>query len=484
MVGCIVPAPALAAPRVTLKLEGSTLHGTLKELQRQTGMQFRSQDGAGDEEFKEPIGARKARFEWKGTPLGVVIRDVCGAYGLTASAMGDSGFWFQPGLVAKRNEVLKDGIAFSVSSVTQSETRQIIPGQPKPRIQRNLSMRLVCRAENGDGDVIGPLTRLQITDVAGKTVDLPSGNVNDGGYGLPDERSRSVSLPWQGELPKRLLRLEGELTLFNQVQEHRFSYPLGAGLPPASQSGPVRAEVTQIRQEGRQTRASFKLSWPKDTEVAVYGSSAVRVLLKFETGRTERVYSSIQQAEEAGQRTAKFDLNASHEKLPIALEILVPSRTANGRKVAFTLENLTLPFGKPFTPRLQPLAMKARDQRFTRRPGGRGIPGLLYDSSGGTVLVPSPGAVAEPDTPVQALLALSRQLSDGSWSGSRWVTVDVGTEAGDEAARLPYLAAGNYRVRLQYWQRATEKTPAKRIAIPERAATLTVQAGQDVPIPR
>ena len=469
-------APAQAGPRVTLKLENATLHEAFRQLSRQTGLQFRSQDGAGDEDYKDPVGAKRSRFDWKNAPLGAVIRELCGAYGVSASAMGDNGFWFQPGPLPKRREVVKDGIAFSIPSISQSESLLLIPGQPKPRVTRGLSIRLAARAEDGDGDVIGPISRLTVTDAGGRTIDATASGTSESGYGLPDERYRSIYIPWPAEHAPRLQRIEGEMTLYSQVQEQRFAFPVPLkGGPEEQQSGPVKVKVTKLTHTDRQFSSSFRLTWGKETEVAVFGNGSVRLLAKFEDGRTERIYPQVNQGELGGERYAQFELNVSYGKAPALLEVLVPTRTSTGKKIAFRIDDVLLPFGKPLKPRTQPLGMKPRDARGFPRLANRFLPRSFYDSEGGTLLVPPPGA-PDPERTTQAVVGISRRNGDGSWTATRWVQVDLG----DDAARLPYLSPGTYRLRLQYWQRGDEGTSPRRLPLPERSATVQIQAGKEI----
>src|SRR4051812_27297255 len=134
---CLAGRPAAAGPRITMDLDGATLDQAFRRLQERTGLVFRSQDGAGDPGYKDLPGAKRVRFVWKEATLGRVVRDLCGSFGLTASAMGDGGFWFRPGALPKRPEVSVDGVAFSVGGISQSEVLTVVPGVDAPQVQRS-----------------------------------------------------------------------------------------------------------------------------------------------------------------------------------------------------------------------------------------------------------------------------------------------------------------------------------------------------------
>ena len=75
------------------------------------------------------------------------------------------------------------------------------------------------------------------------------------------------------------------------------------------------------------------------------------------------------------------------------MEVIVPTRSGVGRKIAFRLENVTMPFGLPLKVRTEPLAMKPRNFLAGRRLDGRGFPRPFFDSEGGSLRVPSPSLI-------------------------------------------------------------------------------------------
>jgi hypothetical protein len=471
----LVGAPAFAGPRVTVRSENASLHQILRSLYDATGLQFRSQDGAGEEGYKEPAGARRIKVDWKEAPLGLVVREVCAAFDLTPLSLGDGGYWFRPGVLPKRTEVTADGVAFSVSHISQSESLSFTPGQEKPATQRSLSLRVNCRAEGGDGDIIGPLTRLTLTDENGKAQEARlSTSSYEGSYGLPDERVRSIYLQWAGEHAKRLQRIEGEVALYERAEERRFVLPFPAKEPvPDQQQGPIRLKVAKLNVVDRRTEARFRLEWPADTDVPLYGASSVRVLLRLEGGKTQRVYGGIGSGTEDGVKYAQFDYNVQFDATPTAMEVLVPVRTGNGRKVAFRIENVVMPFGRPPKVRLEPLNMKPRPPATGSRTRPSDVPEAYYDAAGGSLRLP-PVPHQTQDESLQIQVGLSRQNTNGSWTANRWVQL----EASAEALRLEKLAPGKYRVRLTYWKRQQDGT-LKRLPMPEKVSVVEIRKGAE-----
>ncbi len=470
----LLAEPAAAAPRVTLQLEDASFHVVCRRLQKLTGLQFRSQDGAGEEDYKDPPGGKKAKFNWKDASLGIVLREVCATFNLTAAAMGDSGYWFRTGPLPKRREVVHDGIAFSIPGITQSEVVTIVPGE-KPRIQRNLQIRLVCRAESGDGDAIGPLTKLVLIDPRGRKHEAASPNAGfDQNYVLPDERVRSIFLSWDGEHPGRLARMEGEVSLFARVQEDKFLVP-ATGYSPEQARGTVKMKVNRLAVTGNRTNAGFRLEWPKETDVTLYGNNAIRVFLLGTGDRRERVYCGINSGEQAGVKWAQFDLSTQLDFAPSAVELVVPSRSGLGRKIPFVIEQIPLPFGEPLKVKTEPVGFRPRVSPLGLPRSARGIPAPYYDPEGGSVRLSWPQGRVDEEQSLIAVVGISRRETDGSWGPVRWIEVD----ASEDGARISWLSPGAYRLRLQYWLRGPVGAPV-RLPLPERSAQVMIEAKKEV----
>lgn len=479
LAGCLTllsALPAAAGPRVTLKLERASLHQIFLQLRSRTGLQFRSQDGTGEDAYKEPAGAKQVKVEWKDETLGRVIREICAAFDLSAQSMGDGGYWFRPGSLPKRSEVLSGGVAFSLGGISQSESATVTPGTEQPRVQRYTYLRLVCRAEEGDGDLIGALTKFSVTDEAGKVQEVPKAVIRlDSSYGLPDERMRSIGLNWQGEHPKRLAHVDGELELFDRVEEHRLVVAVPAKtLPVEQQLGAAKISVKKLTTEGRRTECRFTVEWPSNVEVPLNGPGMLRTLLRLENGKTERVWlSSFVQPETPLTRSVQCEFTAEFSSPVASMEILVPTRQSSGKKVSFRIENAVMPFGRSLQLRLAPLNLKVRPTIAGSAGGRRGVPEPFYSRDGGALRVPTPG-IREEDAGVEVQVGLSRQAQDGTWSPIRWSQY----AATSEPLRLEKLAPGRYRIRVTYWQRRTNQ-PLKHMSIPDRTAEVVIRKGAE-----
>lgn len=469
--------PAAAGPRVTLRLENTTLHQVFRKLQNATGIQLRSQDGAGEPGYRDPTTARRTTVDWKNATMGRVVRDLCGSFGLTASPMGDGGYWFRPGALPRRGEVLVDGVAFSVGGISQQESISLTPGQPQPRVARSVSLRLVCRAEDGDGDIIGPLTRLAIVDDRGRSYEPRLATPgNEYAFGLPDERFRNISImPWTGEHPGRFRRIEGELTVFERAEEQRFVIPVPAkDVPLEQQQGPLRLALRRARAAGRRLEAQFRLKWPAGVNVALSGGSAVRIFTRLEDGRMERVYSGYNVTSGDGaDREVDYAFTVEYDTPVTAVEVAVPLQSGPQRKVAFRLENVITPWGRPPKFRMQPLNLKPRPAPAARRSRTGGLPESYFSLQGGTLVLP-PYAQARQDGSLAAQVSLSRRRANGTWDPPRWVQLDTQSDS----LRLENLTPGAYRVKVTLWERKPDGS-LRRLPAGDRAAEVRILKGTE-----
>lgn len=450
MAAALGVSPAAASPRVTLAMESATFHEVIRKLQELTSFTFTSADGAGHRAFQDPPNARRIRVEWKDMPLGLVLRDLCGRFGQNVVSNGDNGFWFQPGALAKRKEVLSGGIAFSLGAIQQLDQTAVVPGGAAPRFQRTLHLSLICRALDGEGDVISGLKRMVLVDEGGKshqpTAVLPAQDW----AALPDERSRPITVHWQGEHARRLQRIEGELNAYSRLDEHRWTVPLEGSSPPVAplekELGPVSARIGVLRVAGRSVQTEIRLEWPDDADVTVRGPAAVRVFVKLDNGKYQRLHGAVKSGEvpsgAAESRTLSMELLGQCESSPVALEVRVPVRAGPMRAIPFRLENILLPFGQPLTLRTEPLGEKV-PALPGRSDGLAETPPALADLPGGTLVAEVP--VAARKSHLAATLSLSRKMEDGRWSAFRWVRVPVESET----VRLEGLRPGIYRVRLR-----------------------------------
>jgi hypothetical protein len=474
----LAAAPAVAAPRVTASLENATLHQTLVKLSDQTGVRFRSQEGAGADDYRDPPAGRRATLAWSNAPLGRALRDVCTAYGLTATPLGDAGYWLEPGTLRKRREASTGGIAVALSSAQQSEITQLTPGPSPPRVQRRLSLQLACRAEDGEGDRLGALLRLSGVDDRGRTFNVrvpPS--TREPFNSMPDERLRAVSLPWPGEHARRFQRLEGELAVYDNVQEYRLAIPLQGGFSVQELAeqplGPVRVHVETLTQAEERVRIRLHLEWTSAVEVLLDGPGVTRSFVRMDAGQPQILVGGFQPVDEEGdKRSTEGDFFAQFQGKPLELEIRVATRASAVHSVTFVLQNVALPYDRPDHPRLVPLHLQPRVPVAVSRRGARDVPAPLYEPGGARlrIAVPPPRG----DEVVELAVGLSKQGAAGEWSGTRWVLAEVGPDG----ALLEDLAPGAYRVRLRAWRRGLEGAP-QRLPIPDRAVPVQLRKGAE-----
>jgi hypothetical protein len=461
--------PAAASPRVTLRLEKVTLHEAIRRLSQETGIIFRTDQGAGQEGFQEPPGAARVDLKWENAPLGAVIRELCSTFALTPVPAGDEGFWFQSQPHPKPSEVISGRTALSLASLHQSERTRVVPGAAGAAPERRLDLGLVLRALDGDADTLGPLTRLSLTDSGGRTVEVPLPGT-PGEPRLPDERCfNGLSVPWNGEPAARLRKLEAELSVYERVEERRLVLPLpllpdGQVRPPGAlleqEVGAVHLKVLRaaVDQHSNECRPYFagdvglRLEWPAGVDVVLDGLGSVRGALRTRAGISGPLRASIQPGVGPdGARYAECRLTGATpftalQDVPAAIELIIPVRCGAVRKVAFQMENVTLPFGRPHSLRFTPLNLPPSLPPSPSPPPHR-VPDSLYDREGGALRLDLPSAPA--GEPLEAAVGLSRRNPDGGWSPVRWVQVEL--ESG--VLRLEGLAPGVYRARLRLSRR-------------------------------
>jgi hypothetical protein len=451
-------APASAGLRVTFHGEELSQHELFVRLNKECGVVFRGNDNAGTDSFKGPPGKRVS-FDWKDAAMGKIVRDICDAYGLVAYSYGSGQYGFQPGTLPKRAETIKDGIAFSLGSISESEVLTVNTAAADRKFSRELRLQVIYRALDGEGDIFAGMPRLAIVEENGKSHEQ---RVQDYSYlalGLPDEDSRSLGVPWQGELPKRLRAIEGELALYTEARDHRFRIALpGEEVPADQQLGPVKLKFKKLSVLDRSLNMQVEMEWPDTTEVAFYGRNAVRMIVQAGGGRFQVPYRSLKSnAAEPGTKTGALEYTGQFGAPPTSLEIIIPTRTGPLRKIPFRLENVLMPFGRPFALRMTPLNQRARPAGATTADNFR-VSGPFYDREGGTLLLPK-YVPAKADEKL-ATVGLSRR-EDSGWSAVRWVQLPVRQ---DMPLKIPQVAPGDYQVRLRDWN-PTELKPTRMIGV-------------------
>jgi hypothetical protein len=162
-------------------------------------------------------------------------------------------------------------------------------------------------------------------------------------------------------------------------------------------------------------------------------------------GRFQIPYRSFKtNAAAPGVKTGSLEYTGSFGAPPTSLEIIIPTRTGPLRKVPFRLENVLMPFGRPFALRTTPLKAQVRPPGAVGVDNDR-ISGPFYDREGGTILLPR--YVPMGGDPKMATIGLSRR-EEARWSAVRWIQLPV---LQDMPLKIPQLAPGEYQIRLRDW---------------------------------
>lgn len=448
--------PARAGLRVTFHGEELSQHELFVRLNKECGVVFRGNDNSGTDTFNGPPGKRIS-FDWKKAAMGKVVRDICDAYGLVAYSYGSGQYGFQPGSLPKRQETVKDGIGFSLGSISESESLAVNTGTGERKFQRALNLQVIYRALDGEGDIFAAMSRLAIVEENGKTHEQKVQDYSYLALGLPDEDSRSIGIPWQGELPKRVRAIEGELSLYTEAEDQRYRVALpGEELPADQQLGPVKLKFKRLSVLDRSLDLQVEMEWPAATDIAFYGRNAVRMIVQAGGGRFQVPYRSFKaNAAAPGINTGTLEYTGQFGAPPTSLEIIIPTRTGPLRKVPFRLENVLMPFGRPFVLRTTPLNQQLRPAGATTAENLRAS-GPFFDRDGGTLVLPK--FVPAGGDPKLATVGLSRREEMG-WSAVRWIQLAV---TPDMPLKIPQLAPGEYQVRLRDWN-PTELKPSRLI---------------------
>lgn len=464
---------AHAGPRVTLKLENTTLHGALRGLALQTGYVFTGQGGLGQPGFKEPAGAQQARVDWKDRPVGKALRDLQNTFQVMFTPAGPTEIWVRRGNEIRRAVSDGPGVVVWLPRLQQSEQFRTVGGRDAGAPERRLSFSLALQATEGDADVLGSLTRLTLVDEAGRSREL----LVQGAMllpRLPDERRvNDLSTVWEGDNMARLRRLEGEIQLFDQVRELRVPVPLPAPsqppmLPLETTIEGIRVRVVSLAWAGSRLTGRVRLEWAKDSDTVPVQLSPVRLLARLENGEAYRALSF--DPTPVDENSGAVDLQVTRE-LPdrtVSLEILVAVRARAARTVPFHLDNLALPFGQPIKLVLEPQKVRP-DLPATQDAPESNAPQAFRDPRGGSLRLPTPPA--PPDGGDRTLAVGLRRQQGAGWSPTRWVELD----ADETPPRLTGLAPGTYRARLRVTLRRGDGTVQPSPESPQR--TVTIRAG-------
>lgn len=474
-------APAAAGPSLTVREEALTLHAALRRISAATGYQFTGQGGLGQASYREPPTAQRVRLAWQHVPLGKALRELQSLFSVTITPAGPNEFWVRPGIEPRLPESPGPDVAVSLTQATQTEQYRAVPGGEPPAAERRMELQLGLRALGGDGDALGPLTRLTLVDERERTLHVP---LRRGALmpRLPDERRLAdLTLPIEGPMPARLRRVEGEVVVYDDVREVALTLPTAASTSEAPSQNPeaefdgVRVKVLTLSFTATRVLTRVRLEWPRGNAVLPADVAPVHLVARVESGETIRAPSLDWTPRRPEATSAEYHIVRDFAERAQSLELRVTLRRAAGRTVTFRLENVVLPFGQPLALRLAPLNVRPE------RPDGEApsellAPAAFRDARGGSLRLP-PLPLPPPGGEISLALGLSKQLPGGGWSPNRWVEL----APGEDATALTGLAPGVYRVRMRAEARGADGKASP--LGPEQARVVTIRAGAETPWP-
>jgi hypothetical protein len=505
----LFPSSALAAPRITLKLENVTLVEAARALQRTANRVFlvegvlvfpgpRAENEPARPEVKVDAKARRADFNWSHAPLGRVCRDL-------EAAFGYSGLWYgtfavnlvqgHPKPPASPWKVERSGFMLAATRVerqTSTETRAVLVlGRPRPEISREesgfLTLTLTVRAPDGDPDVVCGLDILRIATDRGP---VPVVRQRYPSYAIGPEPSRTDECQVAiglNEVPpgaRKVLQLEGELIVRRRVEWVPLELPLsGAAVPLQRQLGFAKLLVKRLEMttDGELT-VEYRATWPADDPLgALEVDSLSMPIWHLRSGEVAEIGGNtctIGSSDAGGmsERLVVFHGRALPPEDPVVallLDFIV--REGPVERIPFRLENIPLlgapgrvraPLAPPVPPGDRPGPGGAEPARRRPTTGTLVSPVLLRDARA------AKGELA---------LGLSRKMASGEWGPIWWKYIPTDDRG---LARLDELAPGTYRVR-----RSFQARDAGGAALPaaERwvngVVTARVRAGQTVTLP-
>lgn len=462
--GCLLAwtGPAVAGPRVTLRLGRASLHEVLVRLGEETGYRFAAPGGVGQPGYQDPPGARRLPVAYENAPLGRVIREIAAAHDFVPRSAGGYVILFPcEGLTPARETAAgpRGEVQVSVQRLSQSEYREIVPGADAPREEKSLDLRLTLRVPDGEGDRLGAVKALSLTGADGQVRKVPaSAYSRELGRGLPDERHLDLSLPWAGAHTPRLRRLEGLVEIYPEVDERKVELAVGiaAGrsrgqLLAEAVSAPFTVKLLRLT-SGNSVTARVRIEWAPNPAHQLNEQGQVRVSAVLADGRRVALSGEVRRGRGEPQHVMGDFFGAGTGPVT-SLEVVVPVRAGTVRELPFALTDVTLPFGRPYPLRTQPLNEAPRPLRIVRYQGSPRVPAAFQDASGGILRIQARRSPAEENAEV--VVGLRRKLPTGGWGAVHWVSFT----GGEPWLELKGLAPGTYRIRLRRLEGAKVRVP-------------------------
>jgi hypothetical protein len=436
---CFSGAAVQASPRITLKLEGATLHDALLQLRQATGWDLRGPSGEGSELYEPGEKDPKASFNWKEASLGKVCRDLGEAFRCVPQSAQQNSIRFEtrPGAGARPLVAsTREGVTFIAGSVSLVHSLEL--SGPKPQAKSACEIKLLLRPSDGDPGGFYGLDKVRGVDNLGKPVRWDRTDMlrpEPGAKGRPDEWAVDATLTGMDPRARQLAFLEGQLVLYREAQNVRVEMPLAPplSLPFRRAAGPVELTVFQAQQVSpNNVQLRMEASWPTEVEVSTTSHNNVGwpyPAVRLASGRISRMGGSANAGLADNKRrvalSCAFEGNMGDPPIAIVWDFMVRSQA--DRRIPFRLERIPLVAD-----------VSAAPGPPGTRPGAPEPP-----ASGPGTLVSTVLFGDQPAGEGELGIGLSRKRADGAWDAVRWKVLD--TDDGGTAT-LDGVAPGTYKV--------------------------------------
>lgn len=447
-------AAGARAHEISLEKKQVTLGEAVRELQKQTGFEYRVA-------VPKEIEAARHDFHWRKAPLSRALGDLSAAFGCDIFSVDSSGFFIIPAQPMGKKEKQE----FPVGPY-RLRAAPLVPLNEEGQVQ--LTLVFAAPDDERMEAVAGLAGDLRVLDSFGRSL-LPPNPMGirrtTASRVRLTEYWHRLQIPLRDGRAARLRSVSGSLLLYRRVIPLRFEFPV-AGAPDTVRPQPLSREGVEVRLEkwsgeGREFAATTRLSWLQSDTRDVVGRGISRTPQPYLVDANGRVYrdsrvNRIRRQEEGEGRlvqeqSVRFE---GVEAPPARLVYELFLREDPSATLPFRLTDLSLPNTEttPFKPELRP---------FFAEPGGS-LTFQVRDRRG----KPLEGEVA---------LAFSRREREG-WSGWRWIEA---VTAADGTLRIENLRPGTYRVRRLF--RFEPSRPP--VAPPGATLTVTVEAEKEAMLP-
>lgn len=456
---CCLPVRA-ENPRISLRLQDVTGTEAMAALSKAAGISIELPDpfyGVG-EQLQERLQARAA-FDWTNVRFAAALRELCARYNVRPSRRPSGSYTLYPaaaapGLPAKRVGLTeKGGVRLFMRRIGISSSRDIdFDDGPNSSNPGSMSLYFGAELPDGDAETVAGLDNVSAMDDLGNLLAPEQFGFRGGwsGFGggiYPDEWSGSFGLPAPHPKARKLLWVEGDLTVYRKYRPLRVEIPLpvpaGGARKQVGETTVVvdRFEAAPAQPEGQpdqpmggpflQARIILPAD-PANAQMSMRDSLRSVALL----GASGKLYDMFSGGGGGGGRTynLNYTFHRVNEPVTAAVFMLVEKGDPE-RLLSFRMTNIPLPGDPIYIPR--------RASTRPARPGtASAAPERPFQETGGGTLV-SRIQIGDQPAP-EGTLSIGLVAKNGNeWSGIRWLEAPVNK---DGLATLEELKPGTYRL--------------------------------------